>query len=854
MKPEKNEEIMEPDEDSGSESLVADNLFPRKTDETLWKVIIADDDESVHDITRLVLKKFRFMGKGLDIKSAYSASETKQILNENPDTAVIFLDVVMETDRAGLGLVRFIREDMKNSIIQIMLRTGQLIETSDYRIIEKYEINDFKQKSELTADKLFTSLMSLLRGYNFARSYDELNKTLEEKNTRIRAMNTELFESRENIKLKAETLRKYFDTGFVGIASITVERQLIDLNSSLCRMLGYDRAELINRDLADFVYDEDINNSYEKMNSVIFGKRDGYHSDKRFVRKDGKILQTIVSVESVRKDSGDVQFLIVHVMDITERKRMEDEKNRIHAQLRQSQKMEAVGTLAGGIAHDFNNILSAIIGFSELSVKELERNNTAAGYMRQVLQAGNRAKGLVRQILAFSRPEGNGYKPVKAGLIINEVLELLKASIRPSVDIVRSETAENDFIMGDATQLHQVMVNLCTNAARSMEENGGILGISIDDAKYDFSLFMDNTELDPSKYLVLSVSDSGYGIPDDIIDRIFDPFFTTKKHGEGTGLGLSVTHGIVQAHGGMITVESTVGQGTVFRIFLPRTESRIDCCKEDASVPAGKGETVFFVDDEHFMVEIAENMLEDLGYRIHAFTDSRAALARFVENPQSYDIIVTDNRMPGISGKVLAAEIKKIRPDIPVIMCTGYSSSVNRDNCLEMGIDSIIYKPFAKLDLAVEISSLLRSRKRDDSAVSDMSNADLAEPEKSHKFTVLIADDLSQNRFILMSQLKKMGFESESVADGQELVKVLHQKSFDAVLVDINMPVLDGKEAAVIIRNDMGKTLPLIAVTGSLFEEDVKNYREMGFDAVLEKPIEFDRLREILFGIFNITS
>jgi CheY-like chemotaxis protein len=372
--------------------------------------------------------------------------------------------------------------------------------------------------------------------------------------------------------------------------------------------------------------------------------------------------------------------------------------------------MESIGTLAGGIAHDFNNILSSIIGFTELALDEAEQDSSIKESLQEVYSAGLRAKELVKQILAFARQSGEEIKPVKPRAIAEEITHLLRSSIPTTIKI--TQQFESDAcIIGNPTQLHQVIMNLCTNAAHAMEDEGGQLTISIKDIDGDKIPADKQLKLPHGKYVQLQVADTGTGIPPDIIDSIFEPYFTTKGQGKGTGMGLAMVQGIVESYVGQIGVESIVGQGTTFTIYLPITrESKTSPDYQPEALPTGS-ERVLFVDDEPQIAKIARKMLEHLGYDVTSRVSSTEALELFKARSADFDVVITDMTMPDMTGDRLAIEIMKIRADIPVILCTGYSNRISEETAHNIGIKAFVYKPFVKADLARTVRKVLDEAK-----------------------------------------------------------------------------------------------------------------------------------------------
>ena len=389
-------------------------------------------------------------------------------------------------------------------------------------------------------------------------------------------------------------------------------------------------------------------------------------------------------------------------------KELEEEKLNAEAQLQQAQKMEAIGTLAGGIAHDFNNILGAIMGYSELIKMKLPEESDLISDLDQVIRAGERARDLVRQILTVARQQRQEQRPIQIRYIINEALNLLKATLPSTIEIREDLAKDAGIVNADPTQVHQVIMNLCTNAGHAMQEDGGVLTVELANVEIDDLSASRHLDLNAGSYLRLTVSDTGYGMTSEIMERIFDPYFTTKDTGEGTGLGLSVAQGIVKAHGGTITVYSEPGIGTTFHVYLPVIQEAERAEKEESEAPLPTGnERILFIDDEQVLVEIGSQMLERLGYEVVTKRSSVQALELFRAEPDRFDLVITDMTMPEMTGDKLAQKFMKIRPDIPVILCTGHSKQISEQKAKEIGIRAFIMKPILRRTIAETIREAL---------------------------------------------------------------------------------------------------------------------------------------------------
>ncbi len=431
-----------------------------------------------------------------------------------------------------------------------------------------------------------------------------------------------------------------------------------------------------------------------------------YEIEVRAIRSDGEIRHCVSRGQPQYDENGKVFRLVGSFQDITERKQVEKEKEELHRRLIQSQKMESIGNLAGGIAHDFNNILTSIIGFTELSFDEAERGSILEENLQKVYSAGKRAKELVNQILAFARQSEGEVEPLQPSVIANEVLKFIRSSIPTTIEIKQTLNSDS-FVMGNPTQIYQVFMNLCANAAYAMEDSGGLMELSIKDITISPGSYGNRARLETGDYIQIKVSDNGTGIPPEIIHAIFEPYFTTKRPGEGTGMGLAMVQGIIEAYGGDITVDSVPGKGSTFNVYLPITIKRkTNHFYKTEDLPSGT-ERILFVDDEAPIAIMGKRILERLGYSVEAITNSVEALELFKSKPNDFDLVISDMTMPNLTGDMLATELLAIRPDIPVILCTGYSKKVTETSAKEIGIKAFAYKPIEKAELAKTIRKVL---------------------------------------------------------------------------------------------------------------------------------------------------
>jgi PAS domain S-box-containing protein len=481
--------------------------------------------------------------------------------------------------------------------------------------------------------------------------------------------------------------------------------QALQWNKAFENISGYSNEEISSLKAPESYYSkEDLEKASKYIESILRGGAGTV--ELQLICKDGHRLPTEYSASIIRDAEENPKTVISIGRDISERKKAEKEKAELERRLRQAHKMEAIGTMAGGIAHDFNNMLAIIIGNAEMALHDIPEDSFSRHNIDQVLDASLRAKDLVKQILAFSRQTDKTARPINIIQATEDSLKLLRSTIPTSVEISNKFELDERFIKVDPTQFHQLIINLCTNATQAMHDKG-VLKIGLT----EINLTKDSANQlgkEPGSYIRLSVSDTGEGMDPATIDRIFDPFYTTREVGQGTGMGLSVVHGIVESHGGFITVESEPGKGSTFHVFFPVAEKMPidDEIEESRTLPIGN-ERILFVDDEKALTVIGSKMLEQLGYTVTTFTSSTVALEIFKSQQDGFDLIITDMAMPDLTGKELAAELLKVRPDIPIILCTGYSSIISKENAEEFGIREFCMKPWNMKQLAKTVRKVL---------------------------------------------------------------------------------------------------------------------------------------------------
>jgi PAS domain S-box-containing protein len=525
-------------------------------------------------------------------------------------------------------------------------------------------------------------------------------------------------------KVAEETLREsefrfrsFFNTNPEGILLIDFQGTILDANRAFLRESGYELSECISRKFSELVPERDHARIIQAIVSLKSGVSHQEPLEFSCIAKNGAHLPVAAKGWLVVDDRSAPLYLGMFIRNLQREKALTEEQAALEKQVIQAQKNEAIGTLAGGIAHDFNNILGGIIGYTELALLHLPAagDNRAHDYLQRVLEAGNRARDLVRQILRFSRPGSITMEPISLTPLIKESIRLLRSTLPATITISQRLDADNDLIMGDPTQIHQVVMNLCTNAYHAMRETGGVLTISLEQADLMAPREFLSMRIEPGAYLKLAVADTGSGIPPAILERIFEPYFTTKQVNEGTGLGLAVTMGIVKSHQGLIEVETTSGHGTCFTLFLPvTTVEAVRQPDESAVLPLGHGERVLVVDDESFFLEVVRDSLTLLGYRVTACGSSLECLETFRNNAGEYHLLITDQTMPEMTGVQLIQEIRAIGATLPVILCTGYSETVIAQTIAYYGITRLLMKPVSIDELARTVDDVLGAAERRD--------------------------------------------------------------------------------------------------------------------------------------------
>lgn len=658
-----------------------------------WKVLIVDDDPEVHQITKLALMGFHFENRGISFLHAYNSREAFAILQTNSDIALAILDVVMETDHAGLSLVQQIRQELGNRSIRIVLRTGQPGLAPERDIITNYDINDYTEKTELSAQKLFTIVVTSLRAYR-----DIL---------RLKESRQEVLQANEHLTQERERIQVTLDS--IGDAVLTTDAKgkITHLNPVAEKLTGWTLTTALKQPLSTIF--KIINsqtrlpvaNPVERVLST--GAIEGLASHTVLINKDGSEAHIADSAAPIRSITGDILGVILVCRDIS--REYQTEKA-----LRRSQKMEALGQLTGGIAHDFNNQLGIIIGYLDLLAISLATDDKITQMIETASNAALRCTDLTRQLLSFSH-SGSGKKSVvNINSTLKELETMYARSVTPEVEVqyFLSDTLWLTEI--DPGEFQDATLNLVINARDAMPKGGKLL-IETTNKSLDSGYAALNPDALPGDYVQFMLSDTGKGMDKTTQERIFDPFFTTKPKGKGTGLGMSMVYGFVKRCGGFIKIYSELDVGTTMRLFLPRAaplldEDRSDLPNSDPVCPRGQ-ETILVVDDEIDLLELAETMLRDLGYRTYLAENAEQALELLARHDE-IDLLFSDVVMPGgMNGYELAQQAIKHNPQLRILLSSGFTSKTITQNGMLHFTQQMLNKPYRKIDLARQIRLVL---------------------------------------------------------------------------------------------------------------------------------------------------
>lgn len=529
---------------------------------------------------------------------------------------------------------------------------------------------------------------------------EQLNNELE---TRIRQRTAELAKAEE-------TLRNAFDCSPIGMTLLAPDGPFLNLNPVFCRMFGYSKEELLTKTFQEVIHPDDLEAILANNKQVLVGEIDTYEMEVRGFHKEGSLVWAQVNVSLVRDSAEQQIFLIAQIQDITKRKQAAKETEELRAQFMQAQKMETVGHLAGGVAHDYNNLLSIILGYAELSIEKVEPENPLLDDLKEILNAAGRATGITGQLLAFARRQPIAPKVLDLNAIVKDMLKMLQRLIGEDIDLAWNPGADLWHIKMDPSQIDQILANLCVNSRDAITDVGKIT-IETKNVVFDEAYCADHAGFLPGEYVMLAVSDNGFGMDKETQNRIFEPFFTTKQPGKGTGLGLATVYGIVKQNDGFINIYSEPGTGTTFRLYLSRHVGKAYNIqkKSTAEIPYGSGESVLVVEDDVSILNLTRRILEELGYSVLAANTPEDAIRLAEEHVGKIHLLITDVVMPKMNGRDLAIRLQGLYPDLKCLFMSGYTANViAHHGVLEEGVN-FIQKPVSKKDLAAKVRDVLEN-------------------------------------------------------------------------------------------------------------------------------------------------
>jgi len=636
-------------------------------------LLLVEDDQ---DHVELIRRAFQFQGKPVNLSVAGNLLEAQAYLaNHIPDLVIADLhisggkgtDLLAAPDEAGTYPLVIMTSQGDEQMAVDAMKSGAL---------------DYVVKTEETLAEMPGLVDRILREW----------KTILMRR-----------EAEEAVRISEAKFQDLYDHAPDMFLSVDLQTGIIlQCNQTLVVETGLRMEEILERPFSTLFHPECMGDVLHALRIVLTNGA-MRNLELQLNRQDGSVIDVSMNMSAVCDERGRILYARAICRDITELKHVEEALHQTKERLNQARKLEALGTLAGGIAHDFNNMLVAIIGYTQLTLKTISPNTQEGAHLQQVLNAGGRAKDLVKQILAFSRQAEPHRIPVQLDVIAKEVLQLIRATLSTTIEISQDLPENLGTVLADPTQMHQVIVNLCTNADHAMRDCGGRLDVRLDVVHVTEQFAAQHQMISPGSHLRLTVSDTGHGIPPEILDRIFEPFFTTKPVGEGTGMGLSVIHGILTSHNGAITVENTPGQGATFSVYLPRISLSSALTVEKTESNPVNPSRVLFVEDEESLAQLGQEMLKQLGCEVVARTSSVEALETFRVAPNSYDVVITDQSMPHLTGEILARELLKIRPNLPIILCTGFSHTMCAEKAKALGIKAYLEKPFFIEDLALAL-------------------------------------------------------------------------------------------------------------------------------------------------------
>ncbi len=657
-----------------------------------------------------------------EICFATNGPEGLEIASSDDAPDLVLLDIVMP-DMDGYKVCAELKSKWQTRDIPVVFITAQNDERDEAKGFEMGAIDYIKKPFDPTVVKARVKTHLALKNAQETLEYhntilmDTVKDRTKELEKRVHELEQEIKKRKQAegaLKGSEEIHRTLVDNIKFGIAYISPDFKIRMINAAEAERLKVYPGEVVGKScFSEFENRDSICPHCPGIQVMETGH--AAEAETCGISLDGNRTDIHLRAFPVMDANYEPAGFIEIIEDVTDRKKYEEEKQALEAQLRQTQKMESLGTLAGGIAHDFNNILFGATGFTEMAQVDIDerglKDSRASTCHDQVLIALKRGGDLVRQILTFSRQGENERIPLFMQTIIKEALKFMRGSLPSTIDIRQKMDSACGAVLADPAQIHQIIVNLCTNASHAMGEEGGLLDVSCKAIDVDSEHAISNISLKPGRYACLSVADTGHGMDEKTQKRIFEPFFTTKEVGKGTGLGLSTVHGIVRDHDGEIDVDSTPGQGTLFKIFFPFCDLEEEKYQEEKTTDAIRGnEQILFVDDEQQIVEYAKMALEDLGYDVMTSTSSIDALKMFRADPLRFDVVVADQTLPHMLGSEMIRQMLEIRPEFPVVLCTGFRDASSKEKAQELGIREYISKPILTHELAGSIRLALKSR------------------------------------------------------------------------------------------------------------------------------------------------
>lgn len=678
-------------------------------------LLVDDNSESLYTLGALL------QNHGYEVTLANNGVEAFEYALHETFNAII-ADILMP-QMDGLQLCRAIKTHERLYHIPYILYTATYIEPADEAMALSMGADKFVMKGR-DPGVLLVVLQEVLR-LQAAGLLSPTRLPIDDRPVSLQPYDTYLINHLEDklqmlerlhrqLRESEERYRRLIDDANDAIVLIDLRGRVRFVNPKFCELTGYTVTEANNLRFSRLLPPEDVGVVMEYLWRRIAGEHPPQVYTFRWLTKAGRILDAEMNA-SVLVREGSVTGIQMIVRDITARRQVElrqgtpavDEPTQLPRHIQQGQKMEAVSTLTAGIAHDFNNILGAILGYTELSMYDTEADSTIWHNLQEVLRAGQRGRDLVQHLLRFSRHTEQTRQAIDLYPLLQDTLRLLRASLPATITLEQRLRPDAGMVLADAAQIHQLCMHLCTNAIQAMRVAGGVLTIQLEAVDIEPAFTLIHPELRPGPHVRLTVRDTGHGMTTEILERIFEPFFTTKGVGEGIGLGLAIVHGIVTAHEGLITVSSVLGQGTTFLVYFPRLQaSSTDIVGPEGPLPRGT-ERLLFVDDEVAVADMAQEMLERLGYSVTVCLSSLEALDEYRTAPQRFDLLITDQAMPQLTGEALAAELHRFSPQLPIILCTAFSYNMTAERAQSLGISATLMKPLIMHELAYTVRNTL---------------------------------------------------------------------------------------------------------------------------------------------------